>query len=298
MPKSILYILCSVLILSSCFSKYRTTAREVRRHYAHISKPTLQCIQNDTLCVQVASTGADTLPMLLLIHGAPGAWWGYMNMLDDTLLQKKFHIVSVDRPGYGNSWLKHRKPVSSIEAQAQCLLSVFELNRSGEPAIVLGRSYGAPIAATMAAMRPEEVKQLIMVSPVIDPEKEKFYWFSKYGRNRLIQLFLPREFNTATAEKYQHSEELQKMLPVWEKLTMPVVVIQGEDDWIGDPVNIEFAKKKIPSLRSQFISIPKAGHMLTFSHLTMIRQLILNTNRHNAQDRTISIDLVSGGMAK
>ncbi len=298
MPKSILYILCSVLLLTSCFSKYRTTAREVRKHYAHIPKPTLQCIKNDTLCIQVASTGADTLPMLLLIHGAPGAWWGYMNMLDDTLLQKKFHIVSVDRPGYGNSWLKHRKPLSSIEAQAQCLLSVFELNHSGEPAIVLGRSYGAPIAATMAAMRPEEVKQLIMVSPVIDPEKEKFYWFSKYGRNRLIQLFLPREFNTATAEKYRHSEELQKMLPIWEKLTMPVVVIQGEDDWIGDPVNIEFAKKKIPSLRSQYITIPKAGHMLTFSHLNMIRQLILNTNKHQDQDKAISVDLARGGIAK
>ena len=283
-----------MMFLSSCFSKYRTTAREVRKHYANIPKPTLQCIKNDTLCIQVASTGADTLPMLLLIHGAPGAWWGYMNMLDDTVLQKKFHIVSVDRLGYGNSWLKRRKPISSIQTQAECLLSVFELNHSNEPAIVLGRSYGAPIAAAMAAMRPEQVKQLIMVSPVIDPEKEKFYWFSKYGRNPLIQLFLPREFNTATAEKYRHSEELKKMLPVWEKLTMPVVVIQGGDDWIGDPVNIEFAKKKIPSLRSQYITIPKAGHMLTFSHLNMIRQLILNTNKHS--DKTISIDLASGGV--
>lgn len=295
MTKSILYILCTIL-LSSCFAKYRTTARDVRRHYTHVAKPTLQCIKNDTLCIQVASTGSDTLPMLLLIHGAPGAWWGYMNMLDDTVLQKKFHIVSVDRPGYGNSWLKRRKPVSSIEDQARCLLSVFELNHSKEPAIVLGRSYGAPIAASIAAMRPEKVKQLIMVSPVIDPEKEKFYWFSKYGRNRLIQLFLPREFNTATAEKYEHPEELRKMLPIWKKLTMPVVVIQGGNDWIGDPVNIEFAKKKIPSLRSQYITLPKAGHMLTYSHQNMIRQLIMTTNRH--RDKTISIDLASGAMGR
>ncbi|WP_373331382.1 alpha/beta fold hydrolase [Salmonirosea aquatica] len=234
--------------------------------------------------------------MLLLIHGAPGAWWGYMNMLDDTVLQKKFHIVSVDRLGYGNSWLKRRRPISSIETQARCLLSVFELNHSSEPAIVLGRSYGAPIAAAMAAMQPEAVKQLIMISPVIDPEKEKFYWFSKYGRNRLIQLFLPREFNTATAEKYKHSEELRKMLPIWEKLTMPVVVIQGGNDWIGDPVNIEFAKSKIPSLRSQYITIPKAGHMLTFSHLDMIRQIILTTNKH--RQKNISIDLAAGGVAR
>ena len=288
--------MCSMIFLSSCFSKYRTTAREVRKRYANIPKPNIQCIENDTLCIQVASTGSDTLPMLLLIHGAPGAWWGYMNMLDDTLLQKKFHIVSVDRLGYGKSWLKRRRPISSIETQAQSLLRVFELNHSDQPAIILGRSYGAPIAATMAAMRPEEIKQLIMVSPVIDPDKEKFYWFSRYGRNPLVQLFLPREFNTATAEKYSHSEELKKMLPVWEKLTMPVVVIQGGNDWIGDPVNIEFAKKKIPSLRSQYITLPKAGHMLTYSHLDMIKQLILNTNRNI--NKTISIDLAAEGVAK
>lgn len=287
--KYLLYaFLCSVF-LSGCFAKYRTTSRDVRRHYANIKMPKLECVKNDTLCIQVASTGADTLPLLLLIHGAPGAWWGYMNMLDDTVLQKQFHIVSVDRLGYGNSWLKRRKPISSIETQAKCLLSVFDLNKSKEPAIILGRSYGAPIAAVMASMAPDKVKQLIMVSPVIDPDNEKFYWFSKYGRNRLIQIFLPKEFNTATEEKYVHSDELRKMLPVWKKLTMPVVVIQGGNDWIGDPVNIEFAKQNIPSLKSQYITIPKAGHMLTFSHLNMIKQLVINTNHNRNKNMTVNL---------
>ncbi len=287
--RSYLYIILSALLLSSCFSKYRTTAREVRRHYANIPKPKLECIQNDTLCIQVASTGADTLPMLLLIHGAPGGWYGYMNMLDDTSLQKRFHIVSVDRLGYGNSWLKRRKPVESIETQARSLMQVMNINHSNQPVIILGRSYGAPIAAAMASMMPDKVKQLIMVSPVIHPEKEKFYWFSKYGRNKLIQLFLPREFNTATKEKYAHAEELRKMLPIWQKLTMPVVVIQGGNDWIGDPINIEFAKENIPSPRAQFITIPKAGHMLTFSHVDMIRQLVINTSKY--KDKTINLDI-------
>lgn len=287
--KYLLYAVFCSICLSSCFAKYRTTTRDVRKHYANIQKPRLQCVKNDTLCIQVASTGADTLPLLLLIHGAPGAWWGYMNMLDDTVLQKQFHIVSVDRLGYGNSWLKRRKPISSIETQAKCLLSVLDLNKSKEPAIILGRSYGAPIAATMASMAPDKVKQLIMVSPVIDPDNEKFYWFSKYGRNRLIQLFLPKEFNTATEEKYVHSEELRKMLPVWKNLTMPVVVIQGGNDWIGDPVNIEFAKRNIPSLKSQYITIPKAGHMLTFSHLDMIKQLVLNTNRNRNKNMIVNL---------
>jgi len=290
--KYLIYLFFCGLFLSGCFARYRTTPRDVRKHYANLKKPRLESVRNDTLCLQIASAGADTLPLLLLIHGAPGSWWGYMNMLDDTLLQKQFHIVAVDRPGYGSSWLKKRKPVGSIDTQARCLLSVLDLNKSKEPAIILGRSYGAPIAAVMASMVPEKVKQLVMVSPVIDPDNEKFYWFSKYGRNTFIQLFLPKEFNTATAEKYVHSEELRKMLPVWKKLTMPVVVIQGGDDWIGDPVNLEFAKQNILSPKSQYITIPKAGHMLTFSHMHMIKELLINTNRN--RNKIMTLDLAIG----
>lgn len=292
LPKSIIFLVISTFLLSSCFSKYRTTTREVRRHYAKLTHPKVGIFKNDTLQLQYASTGSDTLPMLLLIHGAPGGWWGYMNMLDDTTLQKHFHIVSVSRLGYGKSRLKHHRAVTSIEKQAKSLLSVLPTNHSTEPIIVLGRSYGAPIAAQLASMIPDQVKHLVMVSPVIDPEKERFYWFSRLGKNRFIQLFLPKEFNIATEEKYVHAEELRKTLPIWEKLSMPVAVLQGEDDWIGDPVNLEFAKKRIGGNQAQYITIAKAGHMLTFSHLNMIKELIVNTNRY--KKKTISINLASG----
>jgi pimeloyl-ACP methyl ester carboxylesterase len=292
LPKSIIYLVCSALLLTSCFSKYRTTTREVRKHYANLTHPKVGVFKNDTLQLHYASTGADTLPMLLLIHGAPGGWWGYMNMLDDTTLQKHFHIVSVSRLGYGKSRLKHQRAVTSIETQAKSLINILEANHSSEPIIVLGRSYGAPIAAQLASMIPDQVKQLVLVSPVIDPEKERFYWFSKLGKNRFIQLFLPKEFNIATEEKYVHAEELRKTLPIWGKLTMPVAVLQGEEDWIGDPVNIDFARKRIGSNQSQYITIAKAGHMLTFSHLNMIKELIVNTSRY--KKKTIGINLASG----
>jgi pimeloyl-ACP methyl ester carboxylesterase len=210
--RSVILFLFLSASLSSCFSRYIISAKQVRKHYALKKvKPTEQIIKNDTLSLCIASVGADTLPMLLLIHGAPGSLWGHMNLMDDEDLQKHFHIVSVDRVGYGKSRLKKRRFVTSIATQANALLPVFNLNKSSEKVTVLGRSYGAPIAAKLASMVPEKVKELIMVSPVIDPEKEKFYWFSKWGRNSFIQLFLPGEFNTATAEKYSHSEELKEV---------------------------------------------------------------------------------------
>lgn len=293
--RSVVFFLFLSASLSSCFSRYIISAKEVRRHYADKKvKPTEIFIRNDTLSLCIASIGADTLPMLLLIHGAPGSLWGYMNLMDDADLQKHFHIVSVDRVGYGKSRLKKKRFVTSIATQANALLPVFNLNKSDEKVIVLGRSYGAPIAAKLASLTPDKVKELIMISPVIDPDKEKFYWFSKWGRNSLVQLFLPGSFNTATAEKYSHADELRKLLPVWENLRVPTTVIQGGNDWIADPANIDFAKKHIKSKRAQYIFLYNAGHMITFSHATMIKEMLLKSRMFQEKITSVNMNARAG----
>ncbi|MCF0069005.1 alpha/beta hydrolase [Dyadobacter sp. CY261] len=292
--RSVILLLFVSASLSSCFSRYIISAKDVRRHYADKRvKPREVFISNDTLSLSVASIGPDTLPMLLLIHGAPGSLWGYMNLMDDEDLQKHFHIVSVDRVGYGKSRLKKRRYVTSIETQANALLPVFSLNKSDQKVIVLGRSYGAPIAAKLASMAPEQVKELIMVSPVIDPETERFFWFSKWGRMSFVQLFLPKAFNVATAEKYSHAAELRKLLPVWEKINIPTTVIQGGNDWIADPTNIDFAKKHIKSKRAQYIFLYNAGHMITFSHASMIKEMLLKSRLF--QDKITSLGVEPKG---
>ncbi|MCF2444218.1 alpha/beta hydrolase [Dyadobacter sp. CY345] len=292
--RSNVIILILSVLLTSCFSRYLISEKQVRKHYASKDiKPEIHIIKNDTLSLSVASVGADTLPMLLLIHGAPGSLWGYMNLMDDKDLQQHFHIVSVDRVGYGKSALKmkkKRKYVTSIATQAKALLPVFQLNHSDQKVIVLGRSYGAPIAAKMVTLVPEKVKELIMVSPVIDPDKEKFYWFSKWGRNALIQLFLPGAFNTATAEKYSHSDELKKLLPVWQNLLVPTTVIQGGNDWIADPTNIDFARKHIKSKKAQYIFLNNAGHMITYTHLDMIKEMLLRSQLFKEKISAIDIE--------
>lgn len=293
--RSVILFLSLSVSLSSCFSRYIISAKEVRRHYADKKvKPKEIFIKNDTLSLSLASMGPDTLPMLLLIHGAPGSLWGYMNLMDDEDLQKHFHIVSVDRVGYGKSRLKKRRYVTSIETQANALLPVFSLNKSDQKVIVLGRSYGAPIAARLTSMAPDKVKELIMVSPVIDPETERFFWFSKWGRMSIVQLFLPAAFNAATAEKYSHADELRKMLPVWERISVPTTVIQGGNDWIADPSNIDFAKRHIKSKRAQYIFLYNAGHMITFSHAAMIKEMLLKSRLF--QEKITALDPMDSEM--
>jgi len=49
------------------------------------------------------STGSDTLPVLVFVHGSPGSWNAFENYLKDSELLRRFYIISIDRPGFGYS---------------------------------------------------------------------------------------------------------------------------------------------------------------------------------------------------
>lgn len=266
--------------LTSCFRSWRKNDRDIREHYANRAiKPTYYTIQNDSLKLFVAATGSDTLPPLLLIHGAPGAWYGYLNMIDDTLLQRRFHIIAVDRLGYNHSSFKKKRFVTSIETQARAALLALSLNRSRQKGVVLGRSFGAPIAAQMAILQPQHFSQLVMLAAAIDPAKEKFWWFSKPAKWWIVRLWLPHRLNVATFEKFAHAKELEKLSKQWPKLQVPTTVVQGGKDWIVDPTNLDFARQQLVNKSANFIFLPEAGHLISNSHPELVRKLVLSPFR-------------------
>ena len=276
MRYSFLLMLLSVLF-SGCFSRWVMTKKELDAYYADKTvKPTFFTIQNDSVKLFCASTGADTLPPLLLIHGAPGAWYGSRNMLDDSILRQRFHIIAMDRPGYNNSRFKNRRrAVTSIGLQATIIHEALRLNRSRKKGIVLGSSYGAPIAAELSMRYPDEVSHLVMLAAAIDPEKEKFWWFHKYIRRGPVHWFLPRFLKSATDEKFAHRKELALLHQRWAQLQVPATIVQGGADNIVDPANFEYAKKQLAGKNAEFVYIPEAGHMLRFRQSALIREILL-----------------------
>jgi len=218
---------------------------------------------------------SDTLPLLIMIHGAPGAWYGYMNLTDDSLLQANFKIVAVDRLGYGKS--EYGKEVLSTQAQALAIKNIIDKeNTTKRKVFMVGRSYGAPIAAWLAIHYPETFEKLIMISPVIDPEKEKFYWFSNIGNSSLVQWALPDLLNVATKEKFSHQREMRLMASEWKKLNTPTYVLVGEEDQVADTANYSFAKTHINNCPSVFIKIKRTGHQITHQQPSLIKQLLMD----------------------
>lgn len=269
-----------LLSLSSCFlvNRYVYTDQELAEHYQnHTLKPTYHITKYQDRNVHYAVMNrSDTLPLLVMVHGAPGAWYGYLNLTDDSTLQQNFKIVAVDRLGYGKS--DYGREEISIEMQARAIKQIIDAeNSSGKKVYLLGRSYGAPIAAWLAINYPETIEKLVMASPVIDPEKERFYWFSSLGNTRIVQSMLPNFLNVATREKFSHQKELEKMLPDWDNLCTPTYVLVGERDNIADTANFTFARKKIRQCPAVFMKLKETGHQITHERPELIKNILLET---------------------
>lgn len=272
-----IFLLASLLFFSSCFllNRFIYTDKELDEYYHDKKiKPVYKTTPflNHQLHYAVISK-SDTLPLLLLVHGAPGAWYGYMRMMNDSLLQQRFKMVSLDRLGYGKSDYGH--PELSVQLQALAVKAVMDAeNTSHKKVYLFGRSYGAPITAWLAINYPQQVEKLFMISPVIDPEKEKFYWFSNIGRWRVTQWFLPRFLNVATAEKFTHAAQMKRMLPKWKRLYVPTNVVVGDNDQIADTANFSFARKYITNANAIFLKV-HSGHLVTRDQPGLIDSLLL-----------------------
>lgn len=273
--KRFLIFVALSILLGSCFSRWIMTESELRAHYRdRLAKPLYHVVENDSMKLHYVTFGADTAQPVLFIHGAPGSWDGYLNMLDDSTLQHNFHLISVDRPGYGKSQKKPKKRVYSLAQQAHAIVMALKSNHSGKKVIIVGRSYGAPVAAEIAALYPDLVKKVILLSPAIDPDTEKFWWFSKYGKVFLVRWFLPERMNTATDEKYAHVAELRKLQNDWPKIQSDVTVMCGGKDWIVDTTNFSYAKKVLKGKNARFIFIPESGHLISASRPDLVKKEI------------------------
>jgi pimeloyl-ACP methyl ester carboxylesterase len=225
--------------------------------------------------LRYVSTGADSLPTLLMLHGSPGSMSYYSRRFADSIIGSTFKIYAVDRPGYGYSGFGDPEP--SIRKQAEMIRPILDsLNKVRRPIIIVAGSYGASIACRLAMDHPELVDGLVLTGPSLGPGREIMFWFTPLIEHWSIRWFIPRLFRSANTEKMHHKKELEKMLPYWKNIRVPVVYLQGENDNIIDTSNASFAREQlinVPSLDIRFIK--NRYHRLAQFEWPAIREAII-----------------------
>jgi pimeloyl-ACP methyl ester carboxylesterase len=269
------------LFIAAClvfdhYVQFRKSDEELKKLFAdnHISAD-IRYYKTHGRTLRYVSAGDDRLPTLLFLHGSPGSMsyysWRYM----DPAIQHSFKIYAVDRPGYGYSGLGDPEP--SIQKQAEMIRPILDsLNKARHPIIIVGGSYGSSIACRLAMDHPGLVDGLVLTGPSLGPGKETVFWFTPVIEHPLIRWLIPRVLRSANTEKYWHREELEKMLPFWRNIRVPVMYLQGAKDNIIDTSNAGFARQQLvnaPYLGIHFFR--ERQHLLARYEWPSIRNSIL-----------------------
>lgn len=219
---------------------------------------------------------------VVMIHGTPGNWESFKYVLGNTQLQSEFKMASIDRLGWGKSSYpknsdEHDK-TPDYKQQVTAIAAIIRHFAPKQKVILVGHSLGSSIAPRVAQEFPELVSGLLLLAGTLDPEFGAPRWYNRTANLSLIKKMIGEMMAQSNDEIMLLKESLIKTLPVWQTLTIPVTVIQGDSDKLVNPKNIHFAEQKLAHLGNKFrlIELKKVGHFIPWEQTQVIRdELIL-----------------------
>ena len=274
---TVLIQLSAIIILTSGCMQFRTSSKKIVKRFEanHLEVNIVnRKIEKRNVRYVTINENDHQKPLLIFIHGAPGSSDNYFQFMEDHELTQRLKMISVDRPGYGYS--NFGKSVTSIEQQAEIIRSLVEEHSHGQPVILVGHSFGGPIAAKTAVISSGRVQSVIMLAPAIDPENEKIFKIAYLAYRPPFRWITPKSWKVAADEKLTHVFELKKMLPDWEKLESRVVHIHGDKDRLVPYENLAFSRKMISSSILETVSLEGEDHFLPWTQRQLIKETILN----------------------
>jgi pimeloyl-ACP methyl ester carboxylesterase len=191
---------------------------------------------------------------IVIITGAP-SWAEYWAETLAALPQDRQMIV-VDRPGYGASEPHHHVP--DIRTQARALAPLLEA-APGQKVLLVGQSYGAAIAAVMAAENPTKVAALAMLSSFLGETGPTSRWLIDMGLK--AQKLIPRDLRHAVLEASGQRPQLVHARRALMRLTIPVHMIHGDKDDFA-PIEVAEALARETPTRTpiRFVRTEGANH--------------------------------------
>ncbi len=262
-----------LLLMDSCL-QFRMSKTEIDTYFKDKEpKGVLKQYDLDKRRLIYLVVGDSTKPLVVFVHGSPGSLSAFIDFMADTALLKRAQLITLDRPGFGASNFGYAEP--SLVKQVSLLEPILRERKNNRPIILIGHSLGGPFIARMAIDYPELVDGLVMIAPSIAPELEPYEWFRAPMATPFIKWLLPRSIRASNDEIYKLKPQLEEMLPLWKKITVPTIVIQGTKDSLVDPRNADFAKKMIVNAPVRVVMIEGMDHFIPWSAPEKIRQSVI-----------------------
>ena len=209
-------------------------------------------------------TGLDTLPTIIFIHGTPGSWTAFREYLKDPALLANYRLVSVDRPGFGESDYGY---AYHLEEQSILLRPLVDHLSNGKPIYLAGHSLGGPLVVKMAADDPGAYAGIMLISASVDPALEPAESWRRWFAGPPLQSLLPGAFKQSSTELFYFKKDIYPLAADFARITCRVSIVHGDADrWV--PVgNAAYARSKLVNARSiHTVIIPGGNHFIPGTH--------------------------------
>ncbi len=267
-------IFAFMLLMDSCL-QFRMSKSEIDTFFKDKEKKGIIKVYTvGKRTVNYLVAGDINKPLIVFVHGSPGSLSAFIDFMADSVLLNRAQLITVDRPGFGASNFGYAEP--SLKKQALLLKPLLETYKNDRPIILIGHSLGGPLIARMAMDYPELIDGLIMVAPSIAPDLEPYEWFRAPLATPFLKWLLPRSIRASNDEIYKLKPELEEMIPLWQRINTPTIVIQGSKDSLVDPKNAVFAQKMLVNASVQVELIEGMDHFVPWTNPELIRNAALD----------------------
>ncbi len=220
----------------------------------------------------VQAVNPNSKNIILFIHGSPGNFAAYSDYLQDKDLQEKATLISVDRLGFGESGIDQFEINLQIHAKAIAEIIQTEKHKN---IIVVGHSYGGPVAVRLAIDYPNQINGLILLAASVSPELETRRWYNEVASWWVTRLFLPQMWDNSNQEILPLKKELLEMAPHWQDIKVPVVAIHGKDDGPVPVENTLYIKEQLTNTDPEIILLKNQGHFIIWEQYDLVKRKII-----------------------
>ena len=275
-----LALLLGILLLGNCSSSPRQGAATAAhgQELADRLDATLHSISVGEIDLHYAEAGEKGKPTVVFIHGTPGSWRALGRLLGHPQLRSAARLIAVDRPGWGGSRLPDEGAEGSFAAQVKLMVPLLRQLKedSGDQAVILvGHSLGASYAAYIAYRHPELVDGILMAAGAIAPELGKPRWYNYAAKAWPISRLIAAGLRKANVEIWGVHAALEELEPWWRTASIPMIYLQGEQDELVDPRNLDYAETVLPPEHTRVVRIPEQGHFVHRQQEQLIAELTL-----------------------
>lgn len=217
--------------------------------------------------LSVLAAGQPDGARVIFIHGSPGLAEEWITFLNDVPLGQFY--LAPDRPGYGDSG---EAPVTDLQMQADALQPLLGM-QAQTPVVLVGYSYGGPVALRLAADHPDRVAGLLLIGAAADPGLEEIHPLQEIAALEFFEALLPSELASSNAELLELRGGLEALAADLTTLHLPVIMVQGTSDTLVPASNVDYLLAHLPADPSAIL-IDGADHFLPWSHPDLLAQAL------------------------